>query len=297
MKTIYKIMIATLAATGMCSPLSQAKNWTLKPHAEISLGKPADFKSTTVDVTKVESNEFGVDLGYTFFNKAKNRREVNVGVAYRYLKSDMAIGPMSYSYEASAEADVDKNSYIRFCDVTGFEQSLSLDYVTIPIYLQYSYGVTDWFRVHALAGVKLGFNVGTMIKGSEGNVTSYGIYPQYGDLKIDENYLNDFGKVDFNSQMCNKAKSNGLQAWGLVGAGFDFRIYGPLWIDLGVRYNIGFTDVFKKGQNLSGNIFTEETAPVTYTVAQGTKVSALSDYVTKGALNPLTLNIGLSVNF
>lgn len=281
----------------MCSPLSQAKNWTLKPHAEISLGKPADFKSTTVDVTKVESNEFGVDLGYTFFNKAKNRLEVNVGVAYRYLKSDMAIGPMSYSYEATAEADVDKNSYIRFCDVTGFGQSLSLDYVTIPIYLQYSYGVTDWFRVHAVAGVKLGFNVGSYVSGAEGSVTSYGVYPQYGDLEIKENYINDFGTVKFNSMMLNTTESNKFQAWGMVGAGVDFRIYGPLWIDLGVRYNAGFADVFKKGVTLGGERLTAETAPVTYTVAQGTRINALSDYITKGALNPLTLNVGLSIEF
>ena len=209
----------------------------------------------------------------------------------------MGINPMSYSYDASASADMDGNTYIRFCDVSGFDQSLKLDYVTVPVYLQYSYGVTDWFRVHALAGVKMGFNVGTFISGCEGSVTSYGVYPQYDDLIIKENYLNDFGNVNFSSDQCGNAASNAFQAWGLFGAGVDFRIFGPLWIDLGVRYNIGLCDVFKKGSELRGDKLNDATAPVTYTVARGTRVRALSGYITKGALNPLTLNVGLSVNF
>lgn len=297
MKTTHKIVIMTFAAAGICFQPAEAKKWTLKPHAEISLGKPVDFKSANVDVNKVHSNEFGVDLGYTFFEKQGNRLEVNLGVGYKYLKSTMGINPMSYSYDAPASADMDKNTYIRFCDVSGFEQSIKLDYVTVPVYLQYSYGITDWFRVHALAGIKMGFNVGTFISGCEGSVTSYGVYPQYGDLVIKENYLNDFGKVNFASNQCDKADSNGFQAWGVLGAGVDFRIYGPLWIDLGIRYNIGFTDVFKKGSELKGDKFTAETAPVSYTVAQGTRVRALSGYITKGALNPLALNVGFSVNF
>lgn len=297
MKTSYKIIIMTLVVTGIYSPLTQAGNWALKPHAEITLGKPADFKSSNVEVSKVKSNEFGVDLGYTFFEKGGNRLEVNLGVGYRYLKSDMGINPLSYSYEAPAAADMDNNTYIRFCDVSGFGQSFNMDFLTIPVYLQYGYGVTDWFGVHALAGLKMGFNVGTQIKGSVGSVNSYGVYPQYGDLLINENYLNDFGTVTFNSRMTDKANTNGFQAWGMVGAGVDFRIYGPLWIDLGVRYDIGFTDSFKKGVKISGNDVSAGTAPVTYTVAEGTTVRALSNYVTKSTLSPLSLNVGLTVRF
>lgn len=297
MKTSYKIIILALVSAGIFSPLTQAKNWSLKPHAEISLGNPADLKSANVNISNVKSNEFGVDLGYTFFEKKGNRLEVNLGVGYKYLLSDMSINSMSYSYDAPATADMDKNTYIRFCDVSGFEESNKQDYVAVPVYLQYSYDITDWFRVHALAGVKIGFNVGSSISGSEGSVTSYGVYPQYDNLIIKENYLNDFGKVNFTSKQCVNNDSNEFQAWGLLGAGVNFRIYGPLWIDLDIRYNIGFSDVFKKGSELKGDKFTEETAPVTYTVAEGTRVKALSNYITKGALNPLALNVGLSINF
>ena len=274
-----------------------AQKISIKPAVEICLGSPLSFDSSLNYLnSKSSSAEFGVDFGYTFFTKTNNRLEMNIGLGYRYINSKLNAGDFGYDYAATAPADMDGNAYTRFCEVGGLEQTVNTAYITIPIYLQYAYRATNWLEVQALVGVKLGFNTGSTAKTTSGSVYSYGVFPEYDNLMIDAPYLDDFGNVQLAGKESD-AKANTFACWGLVGAGVSGHIYGPLWIDIGVRYNIGFSDVFKKGLSISNDRFTADTAPVTYTVANGTQVKPLSDYLTRSTLSLLSLNIGLTLRF
>ena len=84
----------------------------------------------------------------------------------------------------------------------------------------------------------------------------------------------------------------------MAGAGLEFYVAGPVSIDLGIRYNAGLTDVFTGRYYIDKlSAIKAESAPVTYTVAEGQQVKALSDYVTKSRLNPFSLHLGVNVRF
>lgn len=292
-----RIITAVLIGMAACGAVS-AQKFAVKPHAEIDLMSGFGFDSSVEMSAKTTSNEFGADFGYTFLNKGGNRLEVNVGLGYRYLNATLNAGDFGYDYAAPAQADVDGNPYTRFCEVSDLRQKISTGYVTLPIYLQYAYRCTDWMEVHALAGVKLGFNTGSSVKTVSGEVYSYGVFPEYDNLMIDAPYLDDFGTVTLTGHSTGKTSVNTAMASLMVGAGLDFRIYGPLWFDLGIRYNLGFTNVFSKMLSVMPVTgYSAETAPLTYTVAEGTTIRSLSDYATKSKLSPLSLNIGLTIRF
>lgn len=294
MKRIISAILIGIAAGGAIS----AQKFAVKPHAEIDLISGFGFGSSIEMSAKTGSNEFGADFGYTFMNKSGNRLEVNVGLGYRYLNTTLTAGSLGYYYAAPADADEDGNPYIRFCEVRNLSQKINSGYLTVPVYLQYAYRCTDWMEVHALAGIKLGFNTGAKVNSTSGTVYSYGVFPEYDNLMIDAPYLDDFGEVTLAGRSTGKASVNTVTASLMVGAGLDFRVYGPLWFDLGVRYNLGFTDVFSKGLALTPTSgYSAETAPVVYTVAEGTTLRSLSDYATKSKLSPLSLNVGLSIRF
>ena len=115
---------------------------------------------------------------------------------------------------------------------------------------------------------------------------------------IKADYLNDFGERNLSEAQKGKPDLKGFSASVIAGVGFEFYVYDPLSIDLGIRYNAGLTDVFTGHYDITLDTkMTAETAPVTYIVAEGQQVKALSDYLTKSRLNPLSLHVGVNIRF
>ena len=298
-KKISKTIIAVLALGALTPGAVAQERFVLKPHAAIGLGKALDMKSTLPMVSeKASSNEFGLDFGYTFWQKGGNSLGVNVGLAYRPTSLKLTAGDMQYQYDAPADADMDGDTYVRYYRqvVEGLEEKISTGYLQVPLYLDYRYRISDRVAVYGNLGVEFGFKCSAKINKIIGTVETYGVYPQYDDLVINESYLNGFGETGVNDAVKGKVNARGFMPSLLVGAGFEFRLYGPLWFDLGVRYNCGFNDMFK--HCIDGNApFTAETAPVTYTVAEGENVRSLTDYMTKSRLSQVQLDLGFSIRF
>ncbi|MCH5238300.1 MAG: hypothetical protein J1E95_10980, partial [Muribaculaceae bacterium] len=60
----------------------------------------------------------------------------------------------------------------------------------------------------------------------------------------------------------------------------------------------GLTQVFNGEYDVANaSEFNADSAPVTYTVADGTAIKSFADYNTKSRLNPLSLHIGVTVRF
>ena len=204
----------------------------------------------------------------------------------------------SFDYAAPATADEDGNRYQRYTTLSDVEQKIDIGYLNIPIYLQYQFRVNKWLGIHADVGFSLGFKCSAKVSSTSGLANTYGVYPEYDQLVVKADYLNDFGETNLENTVKANTDVKGFSASLLSGAGLEFYVGGPVSIDLGVRYNTGLTDVYGgKYQVNSASSITADSAPVTYTVAQGQQVKALSDYVTKSHINPLSLHIGIYIRF
>ena len=286
-------------ACGAMAPQAGAQKFAVKAYGDIGLGKAMSLTTALPGASsKSSSNAFGVDFGYTFWKQGANSLEANIGLGYRMASATFDVAPMSFSYNAPASADEDGNPYIRHTDLSAMRQKTSLGYLNIPIYLQYQYRIVKWLGVHADVGFGLGFRCAGSTGSTSGTATSYGVYPEYDDLVIKADYLNGFGERSLSAASTGKAEMKGFAASVMCGAGFEFYVANPVSIDLGIRYNAGLTDVFTGHYDVTpGMAYNAETAPVTYSAAEGMQVKALTDYVTKSRLSPLSLHIGVNVRF
>ena len=295
-----KALAAIIGIVAMVMPLSvSAQSYSVKAYGDIGLGKGLSMTTVLTDMTsKSSSNAFGVDFGWTFWKKNNNSLEANIGLGYQMASATFDLASMSYNYPAPAAADEDGNAYQRYTTLSNVHQKINLGYFNIPVYLQYQYRATKWLGIHADFGFGFGFKCASSVGSTTGTANSYGVYPEYDDLVIKADYLNDFGEVPLTDEAKGKVSVKGFSASILGGAGLEFYVGGPVSIDLGVRYNAGLTTVFCNQYAIgSTSTFTSENAPVTYTVDKGLQIKAFSDYVTKSHLNPLSFHIGVNVRF
>lgn len=290
---------SVLLICGLFSFSANAQKFAVKVNGDIGLGKAMSLTSGMQEMTtKSSSNSFGVDFGYTFWKKSGNSLEANIGLGYRMASATFNLPSMSYNYAAPASADEDGNPYQRYTNLSDVSQKVNMGYFNIPIYLQYQYRIVKWLGVHADFGFGLGFKCSDKVGATSGSVFSYGIYPNYDNLVIDADYLNDFGNRDLSNAKPGKTDTSGFSASIIAGAGFEFYVAGPVSIDLGIRYNAGLTNAFGSKYTInSTSSITAETAPVTYSVKDGLQIKALSDYCTKSHLNPVSLHVGINVRF
>ena len=296
-KTI--IFSLTAIACGLIAPQAAAQRFALKAYDDIALKKPMSVSTTLTEVVPgSSSNSFGLDFGYTFWRKSGNSLEANIGLGYSASSASFDIAEMSYNYAAPASADEDGNPYQRYTQLSDVRQKVSFGFLNVPIYLQYEYRFVKWLGVYANIGVNLGFRVANSASSISGTARSYGVYKEYDQLVIKADYLNDFGLRHLDEAAKGKADVNGFSAALKCGAGLEFYVAEPVSFVVGVSYSHGLTDVFKGHYDVtSTSAINAENAPVTYTVAQGQQVKALSDYVSKSKFNPLSLHLGVNVRF
>lgn len=273
--------------------------FAIKAYDNIGLGKAMSVtEGHEAQKTSSNYNAFGLDFGYTFFRKGPSSLEANIGVGYYSAGATFRLDDMSYHYNAPAIADEDGNEYIRYYELSNFKQKANLGYFSVPIYLEYQYKPLKWLGLHAEVGVGLGFKIHGNTGKTTGTATAWGVFPEYDDLLIDQDYLDDFGTRKLSQASSDNANLKGFAASIMCGAGFEFYAYEPVSFEVGVRYNYGLTNTYGGKYKIDGNSnFTADNAPVTYTVAGGTQVKSLGDYTTKSRLSPLSLHLGVNVRF
>lgn len=296
-----KAFLYTFAAAAcvLTAPQAGAQRFALKAYDDIALKNTMTVSTSLTEVVPgSRSNSFGLDFGYTFWRKGGSSLEANIGIGYNASSASFDIAGMSYDYAAPASADEDGNPYRRYTQLSDVRQKINFGYLNIPVYLQYEYKFVKWLGVYANVGVNLGFRLANSASSITGTAKSYGVYEEYDQLVIKADYLNDFGLRYLDEAAKGKADINGFTASLKCGAGLEFYAAEPVSFVVGVVYSHGLTDVFKGRYNItSTNAINAENAPVTYTVAAGQQVKALSDYVTKSRFNPLSLHLGVNVRF
>lgn len=321
-----KILAFSLLVAVGAVPAAMAQKFAIKAYDNLGLGNAMQTDDAQPgQESKSGFNNFGIDFGYTFWQKGPQRLEANIGFGYSVATSTFTIDDLKYHYAAPALADEDANPYERYYELSDFRQKSSVGYFAIPIYLSYQYRPIHWLGIYAEAGVSLGFNLVNSVGRATGYAKSFGVFPEYDDLLIDEDYLDVFGSNLLSRASSKSQTAEKFHASVLCGAGLEIYTYTPVSFTIGVRYNAGLThsyaghyaitsrdpgsgypgsapgavtgalgEAIRDGQYIQ---YTEETAPVYYTVEGGQQVRALSDYVTRSRLMPLQLHMGVTLRF
>lgn len=272
-------------------------HFIIKPQVGIGLGSAMNMSSSIpLSTTKSSANNFGIDFGYNVWQNEKNSLGVYVGIGYNPMSLTLETTNFSFNYFAPATADMDGNTYYRYYDVKNLKQEIKTSFLTVPIYLQYTYFIKHWLGIYADAGVSLAFKTSSNFESVSGDGNIYGIYPEYGNLLMDQSYLNGFGTVNFNDANRMPLDVNGFSASLLLGLGMEARIAGPLWVNVGVKYNAGLSNIYKSTYK-SGEEFTSLNTPLNYVVSEGENANPLTNYLTGSKLSMFTLNVGLSLKF
>lgn len=294
-----KIIISSILGAGLIVPAASAQKYAIKAYDNIGIGNPMSVTHAQPSQGHSSSyNTFGVDFGYTFWRKGGSSLEANIGFGYAAAGATFSLPAMDYHYSAPTIADEDGNAYERYYELSDMRQTASVGYFTLPIYLEYQYRCLSWLGVKAEVGVGLGFRLHSGLGKVSGRAKAWGVFPEYDDLLIDEDYLDDFGERFLTNALVTDHQSHAFNASIMCGAGFEFYAYEPVSFELGVRYNHGLTQVFDGSKEIAtGGGYTADTAPVYYTVAGGTQVRPLTEYTSKSKLNPLSIHVGVTVRF
>ena len=284
-----------LGLTGAAQTSSNGK-FSIKASTEIGLANSFSTQSSLSSLaSKVSGSNTGIDFGWIFYQKSGHNLEANIGVAYSPLTATFDLGATEYNYAAPVSADEDGETYIRYYELGAMSQKVKITQLSLPIYLSYSYECSQRLRLHADLGVRFGFKTSCSLDNVDGEVYSYGIYPQYDNLKIDASYMNGLGRSDLAGAVYSTPYAAGVATSVLAGVGAEIYLAGPLSVDLSLRYNAGVSDIFKSRYN--GVYLSSVSAPVTYTVAEGQSVKPMSDYLKSSKFSQLMLKIGLICRF
>lgn len=297
MKRTIRYISAALLAVGALGAHAQCRatdgRFSVKAHGEIGIGSALNMTSTRGGITdKSSMNSFGVDFGYTFWRHMDMSLSVNAGLGYDMIGATQSLGNMKYDYDAQADADMDGDTYRRYCELSGVEQKTTAEYLSIPVYVSFTYSFNEWIGAYANLGVRPGFNTGGRIKSYSGKIYSYGIYPKYDNLMMDDEWLNDFGERELTKSQVGQPEFKDFSMSILAGIGVEATICGPLCASVGVNYNAGLTNVFEHDANVGG------AAPlVGYTVAQGQRAESLTTMAKKSRISHFGIDIALIFRF
>lgn len=294
------ISSAIISASLLCVPLAGAQTaspdskFSIKASAGIGLGNAYSASSDLpgVSLTGSSANTFGVDFRYRFWQHDNLSLGLNAGVAYSIGSQSLKASGLSFNYAAGADADMDGDTYQRHTSVEDMTQQINTGEFGIPVYVDLNWQLSKRFAIFADAGLGFMFSTSATIKNLDGRCTAYGVYPQYGNLKIDDECMNDFGESTLSGAATDNPQQNSFCLNLRAGAGIRVWLFGPLSLECGIGYNHGFMDRLKTGGMGTGNI-SEQQAPVSYTVAEGRRVKPLSNALTSDHLSNLNLRVGL----
>ncbi len=300
MKHILRYFMITLTLMSAMTTRAQFvgdENFAIKASANLGLGNSLTRGYSLPNMkAKSSSSDFVFDFGWTFWRRDVHSLEANIGLGYGHTATTASLSGFDYNNSAPAEADMDDEPYIRFCEVGYIREKICTSWIKMPIYLDYGYRVHPRVILHGLVGFKFGFNVGEKIKSASGNLYSYGVYPQYNDLLIDAPYMNEFGDTELSGPQLRKPDVHSFTASIMTAIGAEVNIYGPVSAELTVNYEGGLCNVFKRsGKNITA--FSAENAPIVYTVAGGQQVNPLTNFLTRSQSSCFSLALSVIYRF
>ncbi len=289
-----------MLAAGMPAAGQVARNkFAVRINGDIVLTNPytAEYNFPVHDDTN-SMNNFGAEFIWSFWQAGQHRLELGTGFGLQKVNFTAETDDVSYSYVAPSSADMDGNSYIRYTDLSAMKQTISMSRIAIPLYLRYNCDLNSRWSLYGKAGIMISLGGKANLSKISGSTDSYGVYPEYGNLVIDEPWLNEFGERTLTKEQCIAGKTGGTDFGILAGAGVSFQVIKPIYISVGLTYQRGFANMLKgDGLKVTNGMIDNTQAPVTYTVADGIQYRQLTDGLTKCKLNRLGIEFGVEFRF
>ena len=272
-----------------------------KPHynlgAILPYGKSND---EGMSLKNAMHHEVGIDLGYMIPSTGKFQFGIFAGVGFVSSQVKFGIDTMSYHYNAAADADIDGDSYVRHYTLKNvFQQTKMMD-LTLPIYLDFNFKFSNRISMYVDLGVKNYFNLSASLSEVSGTYSSWGVYPQYSNLKLDHTTgLSQFAsnatvpthstlvKLDMNFYSLDLLTAMGVQIK------LKDKAFFPLYVDLGIGYQHSLLVPYK---NPLATTLSQQTI-MTYTIQNGEKRAPITDYVSNISRKMFTINLGLIYKF
>lgn len=295
-----KKTLTILALAALTAAAAHAEDrFAVKAHVDFGIGSPYSVKSAIKDITSSgkHSNDYGVDFGYTFMKLGAFRLSANTGICITPGNQTLVAGPMDYNYATDGSADKDGNAYIRYTETGSISQKYNTTQLTVPLYADVDWRLHRRFSLFAQAGVRFGFNVNSKTSATSGTVSSYGVYPEYGDLVIDDDYINDFGTREVTSEMSGKVSARKFIPQLMIGFGARANIWKPLWAELNIGYRYGGNVLRCAGTKFGDGTVDADEALITYTPEDGTSLKSLSRALKSNNVSQFVVSIGLIYKF
>ncbi len=293
------IILAVSVAYTYGQNIGSDKRFGIKAKADIGLGSAFNIDySLPMESDKSSQNRFGLEFMYTFCRIGKNSLDAGTGIEVEMSSFSADFADFKYNYAADPEADQDGDYYIRHSAVSDAELNLKTLGLGIPIFIRYSYNIHDKWDLFAKSGLLLDLNLKSKSEYKNGTISSFGIYPQYDNLMIDDEWLNDFGTRDLSSiKISDNPGFRTTLAW-MIEAGVRFHIIRDLSLSVGVNYNAGLTSGLRPDRiPIRDGDITEREAIITYNEDNGLIGKSLNNTMAKCKLNRIGMEIGLEFHF
>lgn len=284
--------------------------WRLKPHVDILMGDAFNIETVNDNAIQTSSSSFGwgVDVGYVYPTEKKLKWGLFFGLGFQKSELSLSIPTMAYAYYAGPQADVDGDKYIRHYSMKDTKYSTELKEIYIPFYVDMDYRINNYLSVYADAGLKIYAGYAEEKVHFETTYSTYGKYPQYGNLIIDhqtyggETAINGFVN---NAHITRDNVSNEILSDysldGFVGLGVRGRVYKDWYVDLGMYYQTNlFNNYNNKGDVLVTNhteLTTTNKVPMSYLTYQGEHIENITSYISSMRRSAFCLNVGVMWKF
>lgn len=281
-------------------------HWRTKLQYEFSLLDHYNIKLTDERVkTESSSQEFGVDFGYIFPSASIFKTGLFLGVGAAMNKIKMELESSDYIVSTNGKADIDGDRYDRYYSLKNISQEFSTMDLVIPLYLEFDIRFSKWVSMYVDLGAKAYLNMTSKIDSYSAEYSTYGVYPDYDNLVLDERSgINGFTNrgVLNESNLVNEFKPNVFSIDAFGSLGFRATLAKMLQLTCGVSYQYGLNNYissFAEEQQLSfdGKV-TMDKAFVNYTVSDNKEnVRNMVDAATSFRRQSLKLNVGLILKF
>lgn len=281
----------------------------LRPHynlgAILPYGKSND---EGISLSNAMHHEVGLDLGYMMPSTGKFQFGIYTGVGFVSSQAKFGIDSLSYKYNASAEADIDGDTYVRHYTLTNVSQKVKMMDLTVPVYLDLNVHLTKTITMYMDLGIKNYLNLSANLSNVTGTYSAWGVYSQYSDLMLDHTTgLSQFAsQTSFDAASTakelemNKYSMDLLTALG-VRILLKDKAFFPLQIDLGVGYQHSLIAPYK---NASVTTFSElanpkngDNALMSYTMQGGENIKPLTCLVSNLTRKMFTFNFAITYKF
>lgn len=241
-----------------------------------------------------------LDLGYIYLSKKKFQMGTFVGLGISGSSVDLELNHLSYQYDVHKGVDIDGDTYLRHYDLDGLKQRQKNVDICIPIYLDFNYQVHPIVSLYIDAGIRLHCLAITNCTPVEGSYTTWGVYPQYGDLVLDysSGIPGFYNKLDFGSikQEVVPLNMNKVTLGVLGNLGMRVRLAKSLYLDASAGYEYGVTPLYTnpnaKKMDIYDGYTTESNSFSTYLDGREC-VSGLMQFMSECRLRMLNFNLGV----